>query len=64
MNKICSIDANILVERVIPITQTLFFEKKDFKSSLNKEIIKTTISFLIEAKRSNGPLFENLATHL
>ena len=33
------------------------FEKKDFKNSLNRKVMKSTISFLIEIERFNDPLF-------
>ena len=44
MNKIHSIDANILAETEASIIQTLLFRKKDFKNSLNSEIMKAIIN--------------------
>ena len=56
MNKIHIVDVNILTEIETSIIQTLFW-KKDFKNSLNREIIKATIILLIEIERFDDTLF-------
>lgn len=56
MNKRHIVDANILTEIETSIIQTLFW-KKDFKNSLNREIIKATIILLIEIERFDDTLF-------
>ena len=54
--KTYSTDDNILVEKESSIFLTLLSGKSDFKNSINKEIVKTSLSFLLKIKLFNDSL--------
>ena len=55
-NKVRSVDRNTSVRKTLVI-KAFLFEKSYFKDSLNNEIVKATVGFILSTERFNGPLF-------